>query len=54
MATTVASRIVAAGETAGITRIHAAADSLNRNTAGVYGTVVCIGTIRVGDRVQLA
>ena len=27
---------------------------LNQNTAGVYGTVVRTGTIRVGDRVRLA
>jgi len=35
-------------------RVMKAATRLNRNYAGVYGTVAQTGTIRVGDRVRLA
>jgi len=34
-------------------RVMKTAVRLNKNTAGVYGTVVRTGTIRVGDRVSL-
>jgi uncharacterized protein YcbX len=35
-------------------RVMKAVVRLNQNNAGVYATVVRIGTLRVGDRVSLA